>query len=148
MTPEDVERIKRIFRDEISELATVEEANGIRISRLEETVQTLLDVLQNKTTAKTDERPDDLVDVAYVARRLSLSEYTVRAGKAATDAIPRHSSRLIRFQRGDVDEFIRSRTEEKTPAQRGLKLLERKGSRVRRRSVVLKSKAGQDNWVT
>jgi hypothetical protein len=76
------------------------------------------------------EYPDDLVGPAYVARRLELSERTVRQGKAGTNAIPRvpltdgGARPLIRFQRAAVDRFIAERVRKaQTPKERALRLL-------------------------
>lgn len=84
-----------------------------------------------------EERPDDLVDVKYVARKLGLAVYTVRQGKAGTNQINWLGRRPLRTTRREVERFIRERAEAvTTPRQRALKLLDRSGARRKRTTRV------------
>lgn len=86
------------------------------------------------------ERPDDLVDIHYIAARTGLSPRTVADGKAGTNAIPRvdlsaattnsnkKSRSLIRFPRYAADQWIRElckKAVSQTSAARALKLVKR-----------------------
>lgn len=80
-----------------------------------------------------EERPDDLVDVKYVARKLGLAVYTVRQGKAGTNQINWLGRRPLRTTRREVERFIRERAEAcEPPHKRVLKLLDRSRSRRKR----------------
>lgn len=82
-----------------------------------------------------DERPDDLVDAKYVAARFGCSVRSVQARKCGTAEIARVTDDPLRFRRGDVDAALRARLaarQERAPAQKAIRLLERK---ARKRKV-------------
>lgn len=78
-------------------------------------------------------RADDLVPASYIAARTGLAERTILESKAGTEKLTRVAlGKLIRFQRAEVDRWIRQTYADAraaTPQQRAAKLagkLERK----------------------
>jgi hypothetical protein len=75
-----------------------------------------------------DERPDDLVNAAYVAKRFGCSTRSVQLGLCDTGGIRRISSKPLRFRRGDVDDALLKlvRPPEAEQSKRKLSLVRRK----------------------
>ncbi len=63
MSEEESQRIRQLIREELAEVASIQAADGVRITRLEETAQTLLAITQQLITLQVrhDERMDNLV---------------------------------------------------------------------------------------
>lgn len=71
MTEEQEHRTRQLIRESLAELADIQAADGIRVTRLEETAQTLLAITQNLVTLaqhnearmdRHDARMDKLVE--------------------------------------------------------------------------------------
>lgn len=62
MSNEEAQAIRQLIREELSGLADIQAADGVRIMRLEETAQTLLSITQNlvQLAQSHDERMDAL----------------------------------------------------------------------------------------
>jgi hypothetical protein len=62
MSEEEAKLIRQLIREELSGLVDIQAADGVRITRLEETAQTLLSITQNLVTLAQshDERMDAL----------------------------------------------------------------------------------------
>lgn len=88
------------------------------------------------------ETASDLVDARYVAERLGLKSHrTVLQGKGGAGAIPRAQARPPRWRRSDVEAYLESLAEVKTPEQRALTLLEGKRFSGKRLSGRTKGKS-------
>ncbi len=63
MSEEEVQRIRQLIREELAKVVSIQAADGIRITRLEETAQTLLAITQQLVALQVlhDERMDNLV---------------------------------------------------------------------------------------
>jgi hypothetical protein len=62
MSEEEAQLIRQLIREELSGLVDIQAADGVRITRTEETAQTLLSITQNLVTLAQshDERMDAL----------------------------------------------------------------------------------------
>jgi hypothetical protein len=62
MSEEEAQTIRQLIREELSGLVDIQAADGVRITRVEETAQTLLSITQNLVTLvhSHDERMDAL----------------------------------------------------------------------------------------
>lgn len=79
---------------------------------------------------QSEERPDDLVDASYVARRFGCSERSVYAGACGTGEIvpvTRSPWRAVRQQVEEIHRRLIDSAAQKTPAQKAMRLLNRKG---------------------
>ncbi len=63
MSEEEAQRIRQFIHGELAQVVSIQAADGIRITRLEETAQTLLAITQQLVTLQVrhDERMDNLV---------------------------------------------------------------------------------------
>lgn len=73
MSEEEAQRIRRFIREELAQIGSIQAADGVRITRLEETAQTLLAITQQLVALQVrhDERMDNLVHTVerYVLAR-------------------------------------------------------------------------------
>lgn len=73
MSEEEAQRIRQLIREEWAQVVSIQAADGVRITRLEETAQTLLAITQQLVALQVrhDERMDNLVRVVerYVLAR-------------------------------------------------------------------------------
>jgi hypothetical protein len=78
--------------------------------------------------APPDERPDDRVNAAWVARRFGCSTRSVQDGKCGTDQLRRVSDRPLLFVRAEVEEHLRrlNRAPERRPPQARRTLVRRR----------------------
>lgn len=62
MSEEEAKLIRQLIREELSSLVDIQAADGVRITRVEETAQTLLSITQNLVTLAQshDERMEEL----------------------------------------------------------------------------------------
>lgn len=65
MREEEAQRIRQLIREELAQVLSIQAADGVRMTRLEETAQTLLAITQQLVAlqARHDERMDNLVRV-------------------------------------------------------------------------------------
>ncbi len=65
MREEEAQRIRQLIREELAQVVSIQAADGVRMTRLEETAQTLLAITQQLVAlqARHDERMDNLVRV-------------------------------------------------------------------------------------
>jgi len=75
MSEEEAQRIRQFIHEELAQVVSIQAADGVRITRLEETAQTLLAITQQLVALQVrhDERMDNLVRTVerYVLARSS-----------------------------------------------------------------------------
>jgi hypothetical protein len=114
----------RTLRAMVEQLAQREESrSGPESSRADDSVKC-------KGCIVEPARADDLVCAHYFARMTGLSPVTITQGKAGTGEVRLYSKRPRRWLKGDVDRFARERAASlRSPKQKALKYLERRGGR-------------------